>query len=199
MRQFTPSQRRTKRPPKPLNSAKIEELALAYVARFATSAGKLEAYLRRKLRERGVAEGEEEPDIGALVARFAARGYIDDAGYARARSGDLLRRGYGRRRIAQALHGAGIEEEIREACIPDTARLRSAALAMARKRRFGPFYAGPGEDAADRHKRREKQLAAMLRAGHDFEIARTVIDAGGVAQLDEWLAEAREDGNEDME
>ena len=45
------------RAPKPLDAPRLEELALAYVARFATSAAKLETYLRRKLRERGW-EGE---------------------------------------------------------------------------------------------------------------------------------------------
>jgi regulatory protein len=57
---------RRKRPPKPLDSARLEELALAYVARFSTTAAKLERYLRRKLRERGW-EGEGEPRLAALV------------------------------------------------------------------------------------------------------------------------------------
>lgn len=54
---------RPKRIPKPLDSVRLEELALAYVARFATSAAKLEDYLRRKLRERGW-DGEGDPPVG---------------------------------------------------------------------------------------------------------------------------------------
>ena len=83
-----------KRQPKPLDAARLEELALAYAARFATSAAKLEAYLRRKLRERGW-EGEAGPPVPELVARFVAAGYIDDAAYARNKSASLLRRGEG--------------------------------------------------------------------------------------------------------
>ena len=32
---------------RPINAARLEEMALAYVARFATSAGKLADYLKR--------------------------------------------------------------------------------------------------------------------------------------------------------
>jgi regulatory protein len=101
----TGARRHERRAPRPLTAVRLEEMALAYVARFATSAGKLEAFLSRKLRERGW-EGEEHSGegraaIAALVGRFVELGYVDDAGFARMRSGSLLRRGYGARRIAR--------------------------------------------------------------------------------------------------
>src|ERR1700741_413675 len=104
--------RSPRRPPRPLDSARLDELALTYVARFATSRAKLAAYLQRKLRERGW-EGDCEPPLAALLDRFEAAGYVDDAAFARARSGSLLRRGYGSRRVNQALGAAGIGEDIR--------------------------------------------------------------------------------------
>ena len=97
---------RTRRAPRPLDPARLEELALAYVARFATSAAKLQQYLARKLRERGW-DGPGPADLGAIAERFVACGYIDDEAYARAKSGGLLRRGYGPRRVAQALGESG--------------------------------------------------------------------------------------------
>jgi regulatory protein len=97
----------------PLDAARLEELALAYVARFATSAAKLEAYLKRKLRERGW-DGADAPPLTALVDKMVANGFVDDAAFARAKSGTLLRRGYGKRRIDQALHAAGIAEPVRD-------------------------------------------------------------------------------------
>ncbi len=165
---------------KPLDSARLEELALTYVARFATSSARLERYLRRKLRERGWA-GEGEPELAALVARFVDSGYVDDEAYARARSGGLLRRGYGQRRVAQALGEAGIDEALRDRVRPDEAELRRAALTLARKRRFGPF--GP---AAPDRATREKQIAAMLRAGHRLDSAREMVDAGSVEAAERW-------------
>ena len=88
-------------------------MALAYVARFSTSAAKFERYLVRKLREKGW-DGEGEPPVAATVARYVELGYVDDEGYARMKSGSLLRRGYGPRRVRQALGEAGIDEAIRE-------------------------------------------------------------------------------------
>lgn len=176
-----PAQRPPRRPPKPLDSARLEELALAYVARFATSAAKLEGYLGRKLRERGWA-GEGQPALAALVTRFVESGYVDDTAFARARTGSLLRRGYGKRRIAQALGAAGIAEEVREEVRPGEAEQRRAALTLARKRRFGPF--GAATDRAGR----EKQIAALLRAGHPLDSARGLVDAPSEQAALAWAA-----------
>ena len=178
--------RASKKPPKPLDSARLNDLALHYVARFATSAAKLETYLKRKLRERGW-EGEGDPALRALVERFVEAGYVDDLAYARAKSGSLLRRGYGQRRVGQALHAAGIGEEVREEVRAGKAAQRRAALALVQKRRFGPF----GSAELDRPAR-EKQIAAMLRAGHPLDMVRAVLAAGDVAAAEEW-AETSED------
>ncbi|MBS3929067.1 MAG: RecX family transcriptional regulator [Sphingomonadales bacterium] len=176
-----------KKAPKPLNSVRLNDLALHYVARFATSAAKLEDYLRRKLRERGW-EGEGDPPLRALVERFVAAGYVDDLAYARAKSGSLLRRGYGQRRVGQALHAAGIGEGVREEVRAGKADQRRAALALAQKRRFGPF----GAELPDRPTR-EKQLAAMLRAGHPLDMARVLVSAANREEAEDWAA-GEEDG-----
>jgi regulatory protein len=175
---------RRRRPPKPLDSARLEELALTYVARFSTTAAKLERYLRRKLRERGW-DGEGEPPLAALVQRYVDLGYIDDEAFAWARSGSLLRRGYGERRVRGALTEAGIGEELRERVRASEAEARRAALALARRRRFGPFAAEPLDKAL-----REKQIAAMLRAGHPLDSARQIVDSANVAEAERWVAEA---------
>lgn len=166
-----------------LDSARLEELALAYAARFATSAARLDGYLRRKLRERGW-DGEGEAPVARIVARMVAAGYVDDAAFARARSAGLLRRGYGQRRIAQTLGAAGIDAEVREQVRADPLEQRRAALVMARKRGFGPFGAAPADRAG-----REKQIAAMLRAGHKLDSARELIDAATIEAAERWAEE----------
>ena len=176
-------ERKEKRAPPPLDARRLNDLALHYVARFATSAAKLETYLKRKLRERGW-DGEDDPALAELTARFVAAGYIDDTAYARAKSGALLRRGFGARRIGQVLSAAGIAEETRtEVRASDTAQ-RRAALDLARKRRFGPF--GPGE--LDRAAR-DKQIAVMLRAGHPFDSVRALFAASDVEAAEAWAGE----------
>ena len=183
--------KRARRQPKPLDAARLDELALTYVARFATTATKLERYLKRKLRERGW-EGEgdagREPDLAALVGRYVELGYVDDAAYARARSGSLLRRGYGPRRVREALGEAGIAEAIRDEVRAGPGTERRAALAMARKRGFGPY----GRETLERE-RRQKQIAAMLRAGHSLDSAREMVDAASEAAAEQWAAECEDD------
>lgn len=172
-----------KRQPRPLDAARLNDLALAYVARFAVSAAKLESYLKRKLGERGWGE-TTEPPVKAIVARFVAAGYIDDAAYARMKADGLRRRGYGERRVGQALDAAGIAVPDRAAARAGEAAQRAAALAYARRRRIGPF--GGEVDRAGR----EKQLAALLRAGHRLDLARAVLDAADQEAAEAWVAEA---------
>jgi len=165
---------------KPLDRNRLEELALAYVARFSVTSGKLSGYLARKLRERGW-EGEGEPPVVDIVERCCAAGYVDDATWAASRSASLLRRGYGERRIGQDLAAAGIGEDLRRSVRASEGEARLAALAMVSKRRFGPF----GKELPDRM-RREKQIAAMLRAGHRLDSARELIDAASIEAAQAW-------------
>lgn len=176
--------RRNRRPRPPLNEEKLKELALAYVARFATSRAKLAAYLARKLRERGW-EASGEPPIEALVAQAAEAGFVDDAAYALAKSRALTARGYGSRRVRQALHAAGIGEADGEAA-RDHAREEAveAALHFARRRRFGPFAAETPDLA-----KREKALAAMVRAGHDFHLSKVIVGLESGAEFDPQVLE----------
>jgi regulatory protein len=167
-------------------------MALAYVARFATSTGKLGTYLKRKLRERGWdPDAPAPPDVDGIVARMAGAGYVSDEGYARMRGASLRRRGMGARRITQDLGQAGIAADLSAGALGTQAEARSAALALARKRRLGPFGLRE-EGAALDPAAREKQIGVFLRAGHPLATARVLVNAGSVAEADEWVYEADE-------
>jgi regulatory protein len=141
---------------------------LRYVERFATTRGRLTDYLKRKVRERGW-EGETA-DPAAIAERMAELGYIDDRAYGEAKASAMARRGLGARRVAGALHQAGVKGDDAEAIAPGIAdRAFDAAVAFARRRRIGPF----AEESADRPLR-EKQIGAMLRAGHSPTLARRI-------------------------
>lgn len=156
----------------PLDRAGLERLALHYAGRYATTRAKLAAYLLRKLGERGWSE-EAEPPVPALVERFAELGYVDDQAFAAARSAALQRRGYGARRVDIALKLAGIGEEDGEAARADAHEgAWRAALRFAERKRIGPFAPEPLDRPA-----RQRALAAMLRAGHEIEMARRLLDA----------------------
>lgn len=164
--------RTRRRTPRPLGPETLHELALFYVGRFATTRAKLSAYLRRKVRERGW-DGASPPDVERLVERLAASGLVDDAAYALSKSRSLSERGYGSGRVRLALRAAGVDETDGEAA-RELAREEAAeaALRFARRKRIGPF----ASERPDR-KGRERALAAMIRAGHSLELARTLIES----------------------
>lgn len=168
-----------RRPRPKLDPGKLDALALAYVGRFATSRAKLVTYLRGKLRERGWS-GEGEPDLTAIAARLAQLGYIDDAAYAVAKARALTGRGYGQRRVGQALHAAGIaEEDGGEARVLVHDERVEAALKMARRRRIGPFATALLDPV-----QRDKAIAAMLRAGHGYALTRAIVDMAPGHRID---------------
>ena len=78
----------SRRTPPPLDRRALEDLALRYVARFATTRGKLAEYLARKVRERGW-DGPAAADPAAIADRMAELGYIDDRAFAEARARSL--------------------------------------------------------------------------------------------------------------
>lgn len=171
---------RRHKPLPPLDEARLNELGLRYVGRFATTRAKLRSYLDRKLRERGW-DGAREPDVAAIAERFASQGYVDDSSYALSKARSLIGRGYGKRRVTQALKVAGIEEgEAVEAREHADAEAVSAALRFARRRRVGPFADSVPDDP--RHK--EKALAAMIRAGHAFELSRRILSLPPGTEVD---------------
>ena len=145
----------------------LEQAALSYAGRYATTRARLSSYLRRKLRDRGWS-GEGEPPVDRLVERMAELGYVDDRAFAAARATSLGRRGYGERRVGQALRAAGIgEEDSREAREQARRGAWEAALRFAERRRLGPFA-----DREPDRTGREKALGALLRAGHPPDLAR---------------------------
>ncbi|KQT33783.1 RecX family transcriptional regulator [Sphingomonas sp. Leaf412] len=159
-------------PPPPLDAVALDRLALRYVERFATTRGKLADYLYRKVRERGWA-GDRPADPAAVADRMAALGYVDDRGYAVMKGAALGRRGYGARRVADVLRVAGVTPDDAGPALHDAREEAwGRALELARRKRIGAFAAEPADARL-----RARQLAQMLRAGHDLSIARRLIDA----------------------
>jgi regulatory protein len=171
-------QRRKPREPrvlKPIDAAQLQDMAVGYAAKYATTAAKLRRYLTRKLGERGWS-GAELPDVEGLVARICGLGYVDDRAYAAAKVRDLTARGFGTRRVKGALAAAGVGRDDVQAAVDAGENADevafSTALAFAKRRRFGPFAR---EGASDDPVKRRREMAAMARAGHDFAVARRVL------------------------
>jgi regulatory protein len=162
-----------KKPAPPLDDRRLRDLALHYAGRYATTRGKLSAYLARKILERGWKDGEARPNLEALADEFAELGYVNDAAYAEARARSFTRRGYGARRLEQELYAAGINDgDAADARQDSAANAFASADAFARRKRVGPYAAEQAEPDTQR-----KQLAAFMRAGHSFDLAKRFVAA----------------------
>ena len=172
-----------KRAARPLDEGGLEQLALRYVGRYATTRAKLASYLQRKVKERGW-NGRADPAPSAIAERLAGLGYIDDRAFALSKASAHSARGLGRRRLAGALRSAGVlEDDGAEAFRLAEDEAFDSALRCARRRRLGPFAAVPLDD----RKQREKAVATMIRAGHRFDLAAAIVDcrADDPASLEE--------------
>lgn len=161
--------------------------------------------VRRAARARGGVEAEGDNEVIAdgvaivdgVIGRFVQSGLLDDRAYAEGRAVSLHRRGMSVGRIRQQLASKGIAAEAADHALAalaaktaggtadgaaagtaggrgmgPTALDLAAAVNLARRRRLGPFRA-----PSDRPRLREKDLAAMARAGFGYHVAVQVIDA----------------------
>jgi regulatory protein len=158
----------------------MERAALAYLERYASSAENLRRVLMRRV-DRAARAGAIEREDGAaraasVVEKLISKRLLDDKLYAEARARSLSRQGRSASVIARRLQVKGVEPDALEgamtALAEDGHSDLAGALRLARKRRLGPFRA-----KAERRERRERDMAALGRAGFSFDIARRVIDA----------------------
>jgi len=173
--------KRDRAPGAPPTAEALHEAALAYLARYAATQATLRRVLERRIERwaRGAeAHGAERDTVARqaaaarqaardVVARLAASGAVDDAAYAALRAGKLLRAGHSRRAAALHLAARGVEAETARAALPaDPDAELGAALALARRRRLGPFRKSEADAAAIR-----REAGVLARAGFPRAVA----------------------------
>ncbi len=160
----------------------LHEAALAYLARFAAGEAALLRVLERRILRWARATDAEPAATAAAralareeVARLAAAGLVDDAAFAAMRARRLRRAGRSRVAVAAHLAARGIAAEIARAALPEDAEAELfAAVALARRRRLGPFAAvAPAPEA------RTRALGVFARAGFAQPVAEQVLDLDG--------------------
>lgn len=176
--------------PAKISLSYLENAALHYLERFASSSTNLRRVLLRKV-DRSLAHwgGERAPaaeQVDTVIAKLARLGYLDDQAYAQMKVRALHRRGKGMRVIQATLAAKGVSTDhvgdaldtlAEDVAEPDL----TAAIRLARKRRLGPYrHDGRAES-------RQKDLAALARAGFDFDICRKVIEADSPETLEQMI------------
>lgn len=174
--------------PAALDAAALERAAIDYLARYAASRQGVARILERRIaraQRRGAIDAETaRATARTVIEGLAARGLLDDGRFAEGRARSLLGRGRSTAAIRAALRDKGVDAADTERALatltdetPDPEL--AAAIALARRRRLGPF-APP----AVRHARRDKDLGVMARAGFPRAVACRVIDAPDIPALD---------------
>lgn len=173
--------------PRKITPKSLENGAIHYLGRFSTSSANLRRVLMNRVAKSARAHDTDTAEgralVDDLIQRFERSGLLDDAAYARARTHTLNRQGNSARLIraklrAKGVDAAPIDDAIRGLADENPNPELAAAAALARRRRLGPYR---GQD--DRGARREKDLAALARAGFSYDTARRVVDANSPAAL----------------
>ncbi|HYE00349.1 MAG TPA: RecX family transcriptional regulator [Alphaproteobacteria bacterium] len=172
------------RPARRITPQYLENSALHYLQRFSSSAEGVRQVLRRKLRHGDLDEdqtAEAERWIDAVVEKLTGLGLISDSGFAAARAASLHRRGTAVRGIRARLAAKGVDADTIAEAVDDLADRSgaettrdldlAAAVALARRRRLGPYR------TQRRQEMRERDIAALCRGGFGLDLARQVVDA----------------------
>lgn len=181
-----------KRTASPITAKYLQNAAVFYLERYASSAEGLRRVLRRRVSkarmlEAPVMENVDEA-IEAVVQKFVTAGLLDDKAFAQTKARSLHRRGMSGRLTRQRLQVAGVgADDVEQAMAAldeelgtDPAKRElQAALAFARRRRLGPFR------VKDRDENKARDLASMARAGFAYALARKVIETADPDALDE--------------
>jgi regulatory protein len=161
--------------PRKVTPAYLQRAAMAYLERYASSSEQLRRVLTRKVANRCRLRGEDAAEfreaIEEVVAKSLRVGLVDDARYAQARVATLRRRGGSARAIQAKLSVKGVDRHTIAAALEgDDGDEENAARAFARRRRLGPYR------VSERLTFRDKDLAAMGRAGFGFALAKRLVD-----------------------
>ena len=123
--------------------------------------------------------------VEILVEQLAKSGVVDDQNYAEGRMRALFKRGVSPKSIFHRLKQKGVNSDLVQQVIatlytefPDPNL--SAAKKLVKRRRLGPY-----RQPSTREDRQYKDLAAVARAGFDFQTARKVIYAETIEKLEE--------------
>ena len=180
--------RRTQKIPRRANPKSLENAAIYYLKRYASSAANLKSVLMRRVlksaRYHGTDVEEGRGWIDDVVTKLQNAGYLDDRQYAETRIHSLYARGLSLRAIRMKLSEKGVPADI----VTEALRVLSeesenpelkAAITTARRRKLGPYRI-----RGDRQENRDRDLASLARGGFGFDIAVKVVDAATVEELE---------------
>jgi regulatory protein len=176
--------------PRPITAKSLQWQSKKYLERYLATSAQLRRVLQRRVYRRLQAFPNEDRAafnelVEAEVQRCVELGYLNDEKVAELWVEQLLSRGDSRLSILRKLCNKGLSKSLVNDTLAqhddsnDGQQELLCAIAYARRRGLGPFRREPSV----RNDKRQKDLAAMIRAGHGYDYSRQIINTDNITEL----------------
>lgn len=163
---------------------RIRNIGLYYLKRFESSVENLRRVLRRRVNDYAAQTPEFNKQeaynwIENTLTDFQKLNYLNDSRYAKLKIESYLTAGKPARYIKIKLQQKGLSgEEIDQLLDQENYDPRQMAMALAQKKKIGPFR----QNKEMQKDCRQKDLATLIRAGFDYDIACDIINCADPLQ-----------------
>ena len=169
---------------KPMTPDRLQRAAYHYLERYTTSTSGFHRVMEHKIRRTNEnfspLSSEQQGWIDALTAKCLRLGLLNDTLYAEQKARTLFLQGKPTRHIRRWLSMRGVNATIIARALQtltddhgDSHTIdMKAALRFAQRRRFGPWRRSAGDK-----KKRDREIAAFMRAGFGWQQAVAILDA----------------------
>ena len=173
-----------KREIKRISQKRLKNIALYYLKRFDSSVANLRSVLARRVKD--YAYQTPDFDVGQgfswiedILKELEGYGYLNDERYAEIKVRGYLTSGKSERYIMIKMREKGIEEELVKKLLGESEYdSYELALRLAKKKKIGPF-----RDEEKRLDFKQKDMAALVRAGFDYDVVIRVLESDGEENL----------------
>ena len=172
-------QPKRKRPAKKITPQRLKNIGLYYLKRFESSVENLRSVLQKRVNQ----YAKENPDFNKqeayqwvedVLTEFEKLHYLDDKRFTEIKVRSYLAAGKPARYIQNKLREKGIANAQIEDMLDDFGyNPQEMALKLAKRKKIGPFR--PDEES--RKINRQKDMAALIRAGFDYDVVAEIIGA----------------------
>ena len=163
---------------KKISKQRLKNIALYYLKRFESSVENLRQVLKRRTDDYAYHNTEFNKSeayawIEEILSDFERLKYLDDARYTEIKIQGYLNAGKPARYIKAKLQQKGIKADLIDDILAEqTYNPFDMALKLAKKKKIGPYR----KDADARKTNRQKDMATLIRAGFDYDIALSVLE-----------------------
>lgn len=172
-------QPKRKRPAKKITPQRLKNIGLYYLKRFESSVENLRSVLQKRVNQ----YAKENPDFNKqeayqwvedVLTEFEKMHYLDDKRFTEIKVRSYIAAGKPARYIQNKLREKGIANAQIEDMLDDFGyNPQEMALKLAKRKKIGPFR--PDEES--RKINRQKDMAALIRAGFDYDVVAEIMGA----------------------